>query len=838
MKIRIVILLSILLFPITACDSGVNPLDKIKEIKEKYLKSNNSIRFVELDLKDEVTIQGRLVLETDEYYLIEWKGKEVRFTKSKVIAFRDMTDADNDQNMQADIPLVEDVPDHTDVQTELSESTDEQEIAPQIVHLHLKTGDVISGVLERETEDEYLINYQGGTIGFSVDEVKKIVRSNGKKDENKPKVISEENSEEDKEDGPSGEAIICLKYGGTISGTILKKLGNKYTVEWNGDTIELLECDIEKIDLKQKKKPNADFQAGRHRVTIYLPNGKTFSGNLIKENATIYYLIWEGQKVEFKKDNVEKIEDHGEIFPDNMVVVYLVNGGAISGTLIDETDEMVTIEWQGVATDFKRDEIDHIDRAKVLNTEDGTITPEAQEEWSYTHDIVVKLLNGEIFDVNITGITTEAIIFRKTFEEGGYMEQEIPLSKLDHFMFKPVDNERSLNIENSLRELFPNMRFYKDGNITIVTDSFITMVKQYKRILRQTQTEIYCKFFQAFKNHTQEVQNYVVVFDSADKWIEYTLSDGVPGWIVPGYFHPTNKILYLYNWIGEEMEKFITDMMEQIYGKQIDNAAESIKQQIDERYHLSIDGQAKSIKNKFWAYFDWRMNMLRRITFSVLRHEFAHETFSNWGLQMVVVSKFQKDSVSNLEEKKKFLETNDINEKKRILLELMTQQSEEELPQIESANSWFTEGVATYCETDPLGDQNDERIYGFQKLMSDNSFLPLEQLSVYKIGSFPGVYHEVMLYAYSQSWALVKYLMDNYREGFITYMNRVAETPPEGNQDIEWLEEAIGKDRRTLEKELIDYMSQFPPVDDPVTKIMERNKEFHDDLVTFGATKV
>jgi hypothetical protein len=485
-----------------------------------------------------------------------------------------------------------------------------------------------------------------------------------------------------------------------------------------------------------------------------------------------------------------------------------------------------------------RTEIDHIEHAKILETEDGTITPEYEEAWTYTNDVVVKLMNGEIFDVDITDITSEAIVFRQTFDEGGYLEQEIPLTKLDHLMFKPVENERSLSIENSLRELFPTMRFYKEGNITIVTDSYITMVKQYKRELRNAQTGIYCKFFNSFKGRRQDVQHYVVVFDSAEKWIEYTLSDGVPGWIVPGYFQPTNKILYLYNWIGEEMEKFITGMMEEVYGKQIDHAAESIKKQVDERYHLSIDGQAKSIKDKFWAYFDWRMSMLKQITFSVLRHEFGHEMFSNWGLQMVVVSKFQEDSVSNLEEKKEFLETKDIEKKKRILLELMTQRSEEEFPQIQAANSWCTEGVATYCETKPPGAENSERIYGFQQMMDENAFMPLEQLSAYKIGSFVGVYHRAMLHAYSQSWALVKYLMENYHEGFITYLNRIAEMPPEGNEDIEWLEEAIGKDRRTIEKELIEYMSQFPPVDDPITQIMERNKEFHDDLVTFGATKV
>lgn len=851
MEIRKTVIFFLIVLLFAGCKPGENPLQRFLDrfkglpvVKENYPS-------VELDLVDGVTVQGLLIKEKSEHYVVQWKDKEIHFTKANVLAFRRIDPESGVEAIPADSPE----PAHATPQTDpadvssgpsasvedvptLVSHPEESDPAPTLVHLYLKTGDIISGILVQETDSEYLINYQGGTISFAADEIEKVVRASMQ--DSVQEQASEEPAQPEENDFQTGEATIHLTYGGTISGNVVRKVGQKYFIEWEGDEVELLEEDISSIEYIEEPAPEENLlPEGAHRVRLSLHDGTRVSGDLVREDSQTYYLIWEGQSLEVEKKFVEEVTDDGLILPENMVVVYLNNGGAISGTLLKETDETVIVEWQGVETAFDPVEIDHIERAKMLDTTDGTLAPETDDgTWSYSHDVVVKLMNGEVFDVDITDITKEAIVFRQSFEEGGYMEQEIPLNTLETLLFKPIINERSINIENSLRDLFPTMRFYRDGNTTIVTDSYITMVNQYKRVISRVQTDIYCSFFEAFKGRSQEVQNFVVIFDSLEKWMEFTISDGVPGWIVPGYFRPTNKTLYLYNWIGDEVEQFVTSLMEDGFGAQIDASASAIKGQVDSSYHRAIDGQARGLKNKFRAYFDWRMNMMKRITFSVLRHEFAHATFSNWGLQMVVASKFQEDSVSDLEEKKKFLQTKDIEEKKRMLLELMTQSSDEVLPEIDAANSWFTEGVATYCETPTVGGENDERIYGFQEMLRENAFLPLEQLSAYKIGSFPGVYSRAMLQAYAQSWALVTYLMDTYRDGFLSYIKRVAETPPEGNQDVLWLEEAIGKDRRVIERELIAYMEQFPKKDDPVLKILERDQDFINDLRTFGATKV
>ncbi len=525
---------------------------------------------------------------------------------------------------------------------------------------------------------------------------------------------------------------------------------------------------------------------------------------------------------------------------ENMVILFLKNGGAISGELIYEDADRYRIRAQGGVAEFMAYEVKHVQRGKTIKSKDNIFINDIEgildNQWNFINDIVIVLTNGEILDVPISSIRNETITVRYDFDEGGSIEQDILRSKVEYLMFKPILNQRSREIENSLKNLFPDMKFYNEGSTTIVTDSYITWVRNYKRILRQVQTEIYCKFYNIFKTREQHVQNYVVIFDHPEKYIENAVSDGVPGWIVPGYFSPTTKVLYLYNMIGEEMENFINGLMHDVFGKAVDDVVDRVETFVDKRYHVFVEGQAKSIKDKYWRYFEWYMGRLRRTTFAILRHEFSHELFSNWALVGVVISKIKEKEIPNVKKKKKFLETKDVKEKQKILRELITLRSEEPLPEIQAANSWLAEGLATYCETGPtIGSQNDERVYCFQEMLRDNAFFPLEQLTVYKIGSFPGMYHEAMLYAYSQSWALVKYFMDTYPDKFMKYILKISEKTPEGNEDIEWLIEAIGKDARTIEAELLEYMKKFPQIEDPYFEQFDEMQKLHDSLVNFGS---
>ena len=65
----------------------------------------------------------------------------------------------------------------------------------------------------------------------------------------------------------------------------------------------------------------------------------------------------------------------------------------------------------------------------------------------------------------------------------------------------------------------------------------------------------------------------------------------------------------------------------------IDEWAKTQKGRYSERYDKAIDNMADDAKKKFWRHYNVLKGEFRGRTMSTLRHEFAHETFSNWGLQ-------------------------------------------------------------------------------------------------------------------------------------------------------------------------------------------------------------
>lgn len=518
------------------------------------------------------------------------------------------------------------------------------------------------------------------------------------------------------------------------------------------------------------------------------------------------------------------------------ITLYLKNGGAITGDLVQKTDKGYHILWAGQSTYFAHAEIERVSSEDSVESNDGIFVAAKEDDdgaWTYTHDVVVQLMNGEVLDASINMVTEERVICRQTFEEGGYVEQEVAREKVDAVLFKPVENEQSAEIRTMLEGLFPDMTVYDDGNVTILSDSYVTRVNLYKKLLRRHQTEIYLQFFDLFKDKKSTLQNFIVIFDNPEAYMEYAASDGVPGWLAPGYYSPDTHVLYLFNMAGDSMETYVNGFMESLFGtqKQLDAALDT---HVQERYQVFVKGQIQGVKNKFWKYVDWYMSGLRNTTEMILRHEFAHEMLSNWGLVAVTVSRLSDEAKEEAKKKKKFLQAETDAAKEKALAELMHSRSDDEVPDVKVANSWLAEGTATFCETEMLGQENNERLYAFQKMMRNNLFMPLEQLTVYKIGSFPGVCNEVMLYAYAESWALVTYLMHHYPAQFMQYMQRVAEKEPEGNEDVLWLEETIGKDRRTMEEELQAFMKTFPEVVDPFMEFIDKRDELKNSLMSFG----
>lgn len=446
---------------------------------------------------------------------------------------------------------------------------------------------------------------------------------------------------------------------------------------------------------------------------------------------------------------------------------------------------------------------------------------EVADEWPYENNIVIKQTNGIIVDARIARVGKEDIVVEYPIEGGGSIEQDLKREKIEYLIFRPVNNQESNMTRGSLKMLFPKMQFYNEGNFTIVTDSYITWVKNYRSILRQTYTDIYLNFFELFKDKKPQFQNFVVVFDNYDAFTAHALADNIPAWSVMGYFNPKRRVLYLFNSLGDEFAGLIFEIMVGVPVRIIDGQVYQLKKGASGSQEMVLEGLADDIKDKYWRSYNVIKGEFREKTESTLRHEFTHELFACWGMQNIIVSKAGRAIDRFVEKKKDFFETKDLFKKRRLLMDIITLKRGEEPLNLQAANSWFVEGAATYCETYPIGKQNDKWLFIFQEMKKNGMVYPLEQLTVYKMGSFPGVYPKAMIYAYAQSWAFFTFLMDRYPDEFMEYQKKMSTMRAEEQDDIKWLLEVLGKDSKALQDEFLQYMDKYEQLEDPFVKRFE-----------------
>jgi hypothetical protein len=335
-----------------------------------------------------------------------------------------------------------------------------------------------------------------------------------------------------------------------------------------------------------------------------------------------------------------------------------------------------------------------------------------------------------------------------------------------------------------------------------------------------------------------------VVFDDFQDYIVYAATDGVPGWLAIGYFSPLNRVLYTFNAFGERMEKMVFDVIVGKTGKFNDALVEPVKKRVDTRYHIFIDALAKKYTDKYWEVYNLYKGELTEMSSMVLRHELAHEIFHNWGLQSVVLAKPEIDRKKLAEKKKEIMEEKDWEKKEELLKKLLRVKAKEEadfkaeeMVDASTAQSWLSEGIATYCETDPVGATDEERLFSYQEAARKNELNPIEFLTNFKLGSFPGLSHKGVLAAYGQSWAFTAFLMNRHRDGFLAYQKRLAEKAGSKGADkkvadeLELLLQYLNRDLPALEAEFKEFMSGYPEMEDPDVKRFMRYYRIWEDLL-------
>ncbi len=525
--------------------------------------------------------------------------------------------------------------------------------------------------------------------------------------------------------------------------------------------------------------------------------GKNFGKNLGKKFGKI---LSKGEKI--LKNTIRAFPESGG--PSNSVELRLKHGGVIRGKLLRETGDQYVIDWGGNEFVVKKQDAESM---KYITQRDI--------EWPYKNDIVVKRTNGVICDGKIIGLDDKAVTL--SFEEGGgEMELGVPRPEINSLIFAPVCDKDTDETEEHLKKLFPKMKIYKEGNITLFTDSYVNTVKWYQKITRSLYTEIYFKFFTLFKDRKPQFQNFIVLFDDL---IDYVDSTGMPPYIL-GYFDQSERVLYLYNMFGKRMEEMLFTMLTGATGA-VDKYVDSKKKEfdIDERYDIFIDGVTKEFTDRFWKLHNIYKRTLTDETKSTLRHELTHEIFHNWGLQSIIISKPRVNKEKMTEKRKEFIDAADWEKKKKLLDEMMRMEKPEEI-EMAVAESWLAEGLATYCATEPIGGIDGDLLFTFQDALSKKELNPIEFFTGFEKGSFVGTVLKSKYGLYAHSWAFTCFLMAKYPSQFFDYQERIAEkiTEEEKKDNLTLLLACLGKDLPDLEKEFDEYMLGYKKTEDPYVK--------------------
>ncbi len=593
-------------------------------------------------------------------------------------------------------------------------------------------------------------------------------------------------------------------------------------------------------------KPAAPL-TNQHR--LYLTNGDWVTGELVRETPEEVILRWDYGDVSFSRKEILRLVKEGAPPPApkpnptngaavirNPATLHLTNGGIVTGELVHDMPEQVILRFEYGEVVFPRHEIKQVEKSGEVSAPAAISMPWEGEhkkiDWPHQHDVVIRLMNGQIIDAAITSVTPESVMLTHSLEGGGQAEQPIARADIDQLMFKPIRNERSTQIEENLKTLFPNMHWYEEGMFTIVTDSIPPTVKEYRRTIRDLATDWYLTFHPLITGRAPMVHQYVVIFENWDSYIEYAATDGIPGWLAVGYFHPEEQVLYCFNMLGERFSDFLYD----VFLGQLREARDRVENQLKgSQVELSVEGQLSEFLQKFETAHAMVRQLYGQLGMSILRHELTHAMFHNWQLQGIRLSQMSEQNKTELEQKREYLKSGDIEQKRKLLEELLKQESATQLPDLRAANSWFVEGLAGYMEPTPVGTPNLMRLAELQAARANQHVLPLEFLSVFGLGSFTGMSNQSMLDAYAQSWALCHFLMQRYPQGFLAYLQRLArEQPKPGEDTLPWLMEALGKEQRALEQEFLAYLDAFPKEDPMWLKQMQLFLDLRAELISLA----
>jgi hypothetical protein len=446
--------------------------------------------------------------------------------------------------------------------------------------------------------------------------------------------------------------------------------------------------------------------------------------------------------------------------------IILTNGGMIEGKIVHETPEMVKIEWEGSVVGFGRNEIQSIERGTIQKAESGLAVPTFQSEedkkeaWPKGVDHRILLKNGEWVNGRIVKKENEAFMVRQQFEEGGAVEIEIALDRIEKIrLWQPEKLDHKARLTEWLNK-YPNMELIQKEDYSILSSETDPVdLKFYLKALQHFYGDFLIHFFGLFDLNQKSDPLDVLIFGTEKEFAKILAEVGYSARSNPiGFYHFNAKKLVFYNirtsaQVQTELQKIdryqskLDDLKGQYAQKSVHTQIEQAKEDAS-RDELRLLGEVTSQNEK------------------VIRHEGGHQLFHLTGVTPIEVY----------------------------------------------AGGWLIEGLAVYCETEPIGSVHEERLMQLRFDLEKNDLMPLEYLINFKRGT--ELHHLDPLYAnlaYAESWAFIYFLMETYKNSFFNFLKEavIQDKTYDSHGELLLLEKHLGKDLKTVEGEFIAFVKDL-----------------------------
>lgn len=383
----------------------------------------------------------------------------------------------------------------------------------------------------------------------------------------------------------------------------------------------------------------------------------------------------------------------------------------------------------------------------------------------------VYLKNGVELEGKIGGAYPDRIILFQAVEGGGSIETEIKKSDIERVDFGERFRSKKSPREGRVKRMFPDFEIYRLNHYTLFTDKDSDVaITDYERILKGLVSDFMLTFLPLLDLEHPPDPACVVVFNDRDMYKNFITSRGGSEETISGVYFPKEKVLYFFNQLSSkfyesycarnELVKYIIDQMViclvKYYGYD--------KFTVD-----NIMGRKWLVENEMdKEEFKLRAS-LNALTTIVVRHEASHQLFDEWN---VVSNRFDE-------------------------------------------GYWLSEGLATYCEPDEIGDLNEMRLGSLQKYIRDGSYVPISHLMVFRgsknFHSFDVDYIDV---AYTESWGFVYYLMNRHRDKFLKFIKDVRDYSGKLDEakELKLLEDDLGLNIQELEKDFLEFVKGLPEI--------------------------